>query len=200
MRRTGPTRAVMPVPPVQPSGPAPATARRPRRPPRGQAPRPAGPDDRDWRRCVGERISHHERQRAGVSTSPPPSAMALWRRSMLGAVGHASGPQGRVRQHQGILRDRPHRRPQEDRRADPGHPCDDDQIVPIEASARRSVDLVSHATLKEYPCASHGLFATQRMSSTPICWLSSGPEPGSFAARPPGARLCPAPGGSGGPG
>jgi non-heme chloroperoxidase len=34
---------------------------------------------------------------------------------------------------------------------------DDDQIVPIDASARRSVDLVNDATLKVYPGASHGL-------------------------------------------
>jgi non-heme chloroperoxidase len=34
---------------------------------------------------------------------------------------------------------------------------DDDQIVPIDASARRSVELVKDATLKEYPGAPHGL-------------------------------------------
>jgi non-heme chloroperoxidase len=34
---------------------------------------------------------------------------------------------------------------------------DDDQIVPIDASARRAVELVKDATLKEYPGASHGL-------------------------------------------
>jgi non-heme chloroperoxidase len=34
---------------------------------------------------------------------------------------------------------------------------DDDQIVPIDASARRSVELVPDATLKMYPGASHGL-------------------------------------------
>jgi pimeloyl-ACP methyl ester carboxylesterase len=34
---------------------------------------------------------------------------------------------------------------------------DDDQIVPIDASARRSVELVSGATLKVYPGAPHGL-------------------------------------------
>ena len=34
---------------------------------------------------------------------------------------------------------------------------DDDQIVPIDASARRSVELVMDATLKVYPGASHGL-------------------------------------------
>jgi non-heme chloroperoxidase len=34
---------------------------------------------------------------------------------------------------------------------------DDDQIVPIVASARRSIDLVPNATLKVYPGAPHGL-------------------------------------------
>ncbi len=34
---------------------------------------------------------------------------------------------------------------------------DDDQIVPIDASAKRSVELVKGATLKVYPGASHGL-------------------------------------------
>jgi non-heme chloroperoxidase len=34
---------------------------------------------------------------------------------------------------------------------------DDDQIVPIDASARRSVELVPDATLKVYPGAPHGL-------------------------------------------
>ncbi|HEX7268074.1 MAG TPA: alpha/beta hydrolase [Streptosporangiaceae bacterium] len=34
---------------------------------------------------------------------------------------------------------------------------DDDQIVPIDASARRAVELVKDVTLKEYPRAPHGL-------------------------------------------
>jgi non-heme chloroperoxidase len=34
---------------------------------------------------------------------------------------------------------------------------DDDQIVPIDASARRSVQLVKDGTLKVYPGAPHGL-------------------------------------------
>ena len=33
----------------------------------------------------------------------------------------------------------------------------DDQIVPIKASARRSVQLLRNVTLKEYPGAPHGL-------------------------------------------
>jgi non-heme chloroperoxidase len=39
---------------------------------------------------------------------------------------------------------------------------DDDQIVPIGASARNSVKLVKNATLKVYPGAPHGLTATRR--------------------------------------
>ena len=38
---------------------------------------------------------------------------------------------------------------------------DDDQIVPIGASARLSAKLVPHATLKIYPGAPHGLAQTQ---------------------------------------
>jgi non-heme chloroperoxidase len=37
---------------------------------------------------------------------------------------------------------------------------DDDQIVPIEASANLTVRAVPGAELKVYPGASHGLFAT----------------------------------------
>ncbi|NVB79089.1 MAG: alpha/beta hydrolase [Kofleriaceae bacterium] len=39
---------------------------------------------------------------------------------------------------------------------------DDDQIVPIGASARRSVEMVKNAMLKVYPGAPHGLTATHR--------------------------------------
>jgi non-heme chloroperoxidase len=39
---------------------------------------------------------------------------------------------------------------------------DDDQIVPIAASARRSIELVKQATLKVYPGAPHGLMVTHR--------------------------------------
>jgi non-heme chloroperoxidase len=39
---------------------------------------------------------------------------------------------------------------------------DDDQIVPIDASGRRSATIVEHATLKVYPGAPHGLPATHK--------------------------------------
>jgi non-heme chloroperoxidase len=37
---------------------------------------------------------------------------------------------------------------------------EDDQVVPIEASARKAIDLLPNGTLKTYPGLSHGLFAT----------------------------------------
>ncbi|MDZ4374560.1 MAG: alpha/beta hydrolase [Phenylobacterium sp.] len=37
---------------------------------------------------------------------------------------------------------------------------EDDQVVPIDASARQAVKLLSNGTLKTYPGLSHGLFAT----------------------------------------
>lgn len=37
---------------------------------------------------------------------------------------------------------------------------EDDQIVPIEASARKAIDLLQNGTLKTYPGLSHGMFAT----------------------------------------
>ncbi len=39
---------------------------------------------------------------------------------------------------------------------------DDDQIVPIDASARAAVKLVKNAVLKEYPGGSHGICTTQK--------------------------------------
>ena len=37
---------------------------------------------------------------------------------------------------------------------------EDDQVVPIDASARKAITLLSNGTLKTYPGLSHGLFAT----------------------------------------
>lgn len=37
---------------------------------------------------------------------------------------------------------------------------EDDQVVPIEASARKAIELLPNGTLKTYPGLSHGLFAT----------------------------------------
>jgi len=52
---------------------------------------------------------------------PDSTGLARGARRVL-AVEHAGGPQGRLRLRQGLLRDRPHRRPQEDRCADAAHP------------------------------------------------------------------------------
>ena len=38
---------------------------------------------------------------------------------------------------------------------------DDDQIVPIDASGRKSVEIIKNATLKVYPGASHGMCTTE---------------------------------------
>ena len=37
---------------------------------------------------------------------------------------------------------------------------EDDQVVSIDASARKAIDLLPNGTLKTYPGLSHGLFAT----------------------------------------
>jgi non-heme chloroperoxidase len=37
---------------------------------------------------------------------------------------------------------------------------EDDQVVPVDASARKAIELLSNGTLKTYPGLSHGLFAT----------------------------------------
>ena len=55
---------------------------------------------------------------------------------------------------------------------------DDDQIVPIKASACRSVQLVRNVTLTEYPGEQHGLaqISAYKDESTPTCSSSSKPE------------------------
>jgi non-heme chloroperoxidase len=37
---------------------------------------------------------------------------------------------------------------------------EDDQVVPIDASARTAIKLLPNGTLKTYPGLSHGMFAT----------------------------------------
>jgi non-heme chloroperoxidase len=37
---------------------------------------------------------------------------------------------------------------------------EDDQVVPIDASARKAIALLPNGTLKIYPGLSHGMFAT----------------------------------------
>ena len=65
---------------------------------------------------------------------------------------------------------------------------DDDQIVPIGASALKSSKLVNGATLKVYPGAPMACSPPTRTSSTPTCSTFSGPEPDAAVARPYGAR------------
>jgi non-heme chloroperoxidase len=52
---------------------------------------------------------------------------------------------------------------------------DDDQIVPIDASARMSVKLVKNATLKVYPGAPHGMCETEadRVNADLLAFLQS---------------------------
>ena len=70
--------------------------------------------------------------------------------------------QSRDRLHQGVFGDRFHGRSQED-----GVPTlimhgDDDQIVPIGASAMLSSKLVKDSTLKIYPGFDHGMCSTHK--------------------------------------
>ena len=46
---------------------------------------------------------------------------------------------------------------------------DDDQIVPIGASAMLSAKIVKNAKLKVYPGAPHGTPSRTRSNSTPTC-------------------------------
>ena len=55
---------------------------------------------------------------------------------------------------------------------------DDDQIVPIGASAHASSKLVKHATLKIYPGGRTASPTRTRTSSMPTCWHSSRPDAG----------------------
>ena len=64
----------------------------------------------------------------------------------------------------------------------------DDQIVPIDASARRSVELVKDATLKVYPGAPTACSPPTKTSSTPTCSTSHGPELQHRRARSPSDR------------
>ena len=82
-------------------------------------------------------------------------------------VAMSVGVEGRRPLHQGILRDRPHRGPQENRstRYLDVH-GDYYQNVPIEASAMQSSKIVKDATLKVYHGAPHGLAQTTAYKDT----------------------------------
>ena len=53
---------------------------------------------------------------------------------------------------------------------------DDDQVVPIGASAELSIKLVKNGTLKVYPGYPHGMCTTHAKLSIPTCWTSSSRE------------------------
>jgi non-heme chloroperoxidase len=67
---------------------------------------------------------------------------------------------------------------------------DDDQIVPISASALKSSKLVKDATLKVYPGAPMACSPPTRTSSTPTCSPSSGPEPPASSQPDLSAPVC----------
>ena len=67
---------------------------------------------------------------------------------------------------------------------------DDDQIVPIDASARLTAQIVQGAELKVYPGASHGLFAThtEQFNADLLDFIKREPlvrRPHRTARRPP---------------
>ena len=66
---------------------------------------------------------------------------------------------------------------------------DDDQIVPIGASAMLSSKIVKDAQLKVYPGAPHGLATTHKDQGAPTCWRSSRPDlPGDPGPLPAARR------------
>lgn len=65
-------------------------------------------------------------------------------------------------QHQGIFRNEPDRGFEGNRRADAGHPGDDDQIVPIKASALPASRITNNAQLIAYEGGSHGICTTEK--------------------------------------
>jgi non-heme chloroperoxidase len=81
---------------------------------------------------------------------------AFWLMSMQ------AGPQGRVREHQGLLRDGVHRGPRALRRADADRPRRGRSVRPNRQHALRSSELVPGATLKVYSGAPHGLTVTPK--------------------------------------
>jgi pimeloyl-ACP methyl ester carboxylesterase len=74
--------------------------------------------------------------------------------SPAGRIGRHQGP---VRLHPRILRGRLHRRSEEDRHATLCIHGNDDQIVPIAASAEKAAKIVKGFQFKVYAGSSHGL-------------------------------------------
>jgi non-heme chloroperoxidase len=61
---------------------------------------------------------------------------------------------------------------------------DDDQIVPIAASALAAAKLIKGASLKFYSGLPHGLCSTHKEQAMPTCWPSSRAEDRERAGRP----------------
>jgi len=80
----------------------------------------------------------------------------FWRLSMQ------VGMKGAYDLRQGLLGDRPDRGPEEDRRPDPDRHGDDDQIVPIDDSARKSVEFGAKRDAQGLPGAPHGISTTHK--------------------------------------
>ena len=78
----------------------------------------------------------------------------------LVAAGHDGQRQGALRRHQGLLRDRLHRGPEAIDVPTLVMHGEDDQIVPIAASALLSVKLLRNGTLKVYRSFPHGMCTT----------------------------------------
>src|SRR5215217_4463550 len=117
---------------------------------------------RRW--CSRPRPTQKVRRSKPSTTYAPPSPPTPHNCIRIGPAAPSSGPTGRpqerLRVHKGVLRDRV----SEDlKRFDVPTLIvhgDDDQIVPIVASAYRSSKLVENATLKVYEGAPHGLPVT----------------------------------------
>ena len=93
------------------------------------------------------------------------------------AAGHAGGSQRRLRLHQGVFRDR--LQTEDLKKFDVPTLIvhgDDDQIVPIGASAMLSSKLVKGATLKIYEGAPHGLPSTlkDRLNADLLAFFEEG--------------------------
>jgi hypothetical protein len=88
--------------------------------------------------------------RSFLRLQPADARRSPGRHPELVAAGHDGQRQGALRWHQGLLRDRPDRRPEGDHRPDSGLHGDDDQIVPINDAGYASVKLLKNGTLKVY--------------------------------------------------
>ncbi len=99
-------------------------------------------------------------ERAVLRLQPAGRQAVARRHRKLVAAGHDGRCQGALRRHQGVLGNGLHRRPEDHRRAHAGDARQDDQIVPIDDSARLSSKLLKNGTLKVYEKFPHGMCTT----------------------------------------